>query len=83
MRLILIFFQILYPVEPLSNSIGSYPSSLSLLMVALVAAAPKANFSRKLTSLLKLVAGTKIPLDDDRVDYMQNSGWKVKDNFVY
>jgi hypothetical protein len=55
-RLILIFFQILNPVEPRSSSIGSNPMLLSLAMVAFVPAAPTASFLKKLSSLLKLFA---------------------------
>lgn len=57
-RLILIFFQILKPVEPRSSSMGLNPRAFSRLIVAFVPAAPTASFRRKLSSLLKLFATT-------------------------
>ena len=56
MRLILIFFQILKPVEPRSSSIGLNPIVFNRAMVALAPAAPIASFLKKLSSLLKLFA---------------------------
>jgi len=61
-RLILIFFQILKPVEPRSSSIGLNPNAFNRLIVAFVPAAPMASFLRKLSSLLKLFA--KVPPSD-------------------